>query len=192
MTVSRKPNLISKLIKLGVILSLLASVYGVLQSDGWQVHPVEAGWLGGALLLTEASFILGALLMASSAGECVLRQKGVRQSCLSLVRLKHDARRLAQRLLRSRLFALGFWLNWFGAAGTSIILALAAVRFAPPGGVSLPLLAIIAIDLLATFGWRTALEIKRRRARNDEPDNGAASTASRSARLRSAARGALV
>jgi uncharacterized membrane protein len=121
----------------------------------------EVVWMGISLLVTEALFIVGAVLMAVSAGESLSDFKRLHHWPRKLNEFKKNARQFAERLIVSRLFTIGFWINFAGAVGTSVILIVAVVKFAPYTGIGV--LTIIAIDLITTFGWRIPLELARRR-----------------------------
>jgi hypothetical protein len=68
---------------------------------------------------------------------------------------------LAGKLLVSRWFMAGFWLNFLGAVGTSLVLIVGVVYLVPKAGWGL--LVVVGLDLLATFGWRIPLVSKHRK-----------------------------
>jgi hypothetical protein len=151
-----------KLIISLVILSLGLMIYDALYGGRLYSQIKNLGWLSAVLLLTEACFIAGAVIMAISAGESFRRLK-LRHWPRHIVRLRGQAKIFAARVVASRLFAIGFWLNFIGAVGTSLILIAAVILFVPQAGWGLGL--IIILDLLATFGWRVPLEVQRRTLR---------------------------
>lgn len=125
-------------------------------------HLSSVTWIGICLLITEAFFVIGALLMAISAGENLSEFKRLRHWPRRLSELRNSARHFAEKMILSRTFTIGFWLNFIGAVGTSLILIGAVIAFTPYTGFGI--LIVIIIDLIATFGWRIPLELTRRRA----------------------------
>jgi hypothetical protein len=114
---------------------------------------------GGALVLTEVSFIAGALLMAAAIGESFEGISGRKHLWAKAMYARKHTKRLAEQFLESRLFGLGFWLNFIGAVGTTAILAVGVVTVLPVG--SWALLLVLLVDLLATFSWRIPLQMTR-------------------------------
>lgn len=120
---------------------------------------------GVALVITEIFFTAGALIMAVEIGA---ELSGEIRGPHWLYRLRHARRNLrkhAKAAIRSRWFGLGFWLNFIGAVGTSLILIVGIMSVAKIAG--LGLIAILAIDLVASFAWRVPLHINRRKMRTN-------------------------
>jgi hypothetical protein len=113
------------------------------------------------LLLTEALFIVGALVMLAAVGEKI-PSFHPRRWVGNVNFLKKEIKAISSRAISSRLFGFGFWLNFIGAVGTSVILMLGVVRLFPIQAWGL--LLILVIDLLATFGWRVPLQMARKKA----------------------------
>jgi hypothetical protein len=120
------------------------------------------GKFGVALIITEALFTLGALLMATSVGLEVAGANRLHRVYRILRQSRARARQMATEILESKLFALGFWMNFAGAVGTSVILISVVASFVPTTGWGL--LLLLFLDLLATFLWRVPLHIKRKKS----------------------------
>jgi hypothetical protein len=60
-------------------------------------------------------------------------------------------------------FGAGFWLNFLGAVGTSLLLIYSVMKYVPFAGWGL--LVLLVLDLAATFGWRVPLQLARQRHR---------------------------
>lgn len=146
-----------------VVASLVATIYDWARVGDILGRLSEIGWLGAVLIATEACFIIGALLMAVSAGESIAHVRHPRHWWAHMRYLRQEVKTIAGRMLSSRLFAIGFWLNFAGAVGTSLVLVFGVIHFLPHTGWGL--LILIVIDLVATFGWRLPLEYHRRKAR---------------------------
>lgn len=159
-TLSRYQNAI-----IGIILvsSLIATVIVVVQSPALMKSAYsQLYWVGPALLLSETSFIIGALLMAISAGENISHYRRLRHIPRGIVDLRRNVRFFAEKILVSKLFAIGFWMNFAGAVATSGLLIAGLSTVAPLA--SAGIITVIIIDLIATFGWRVPLEVARRKA----------------------------
>jgi hypothetical protein len=120
-----------------------------------------------ALVVSEAFFIGGALLVAGSLGHHVLSSRGGTESATRLTAMRNvraTYRELAHHVGSSRAFSLGFLLNWVGAAGTGIVLAVGIILVLPVS--SWGLLILPLLDLVATFSWRTPLASRLRNARD--------------------------
>ncbi len=143
-----------------IILAIALTVIDWLQGGQVNVQLQKNGWLGIAILITEAFFVGGALLMAITAGENLLSLHP-KHWVTHFSYLKREARTLAHKLIRSRLFMFGFWLNFVGAIGTSLILIIGIILFVPQAGWGV--LIIVVLDLLASFGWRALAIAKRKK-----------------------------
>lgn len=126
-------------------------------------------WAAPSLLVTEALFIVGACMMAVSVGENLAEFRHPRQWYKGIMMVRSHTRSYAEKLIISPRFSFGFWCNFVGAAGTSIILIVGLWTVAPV--TSAGLVAIIVLDLIATFGWRIPLEIARRKVRASHVEN---------------------
>lgn len=149
----------------GILLvsSLVATVIVVIRSPALLDSAYsQLYWVGPALLVSELSFIIGALLMAISAGENISHYRRLRHIPHGIVELRRNARFFAQKILVSKLFAVGFWMNFAGAVATSGLLIAGLSTVAPLA--SAGIITVIIIDLIATFGWRVPLEVARRKA----------------------------
>jgi hypothetical protein len=120
----------------------------------------ELAWLGSGLLISEVCFIAGALVMTVSLGVEVAGNNRVHGWWKKLRYARREVKSMAQEAVASRLFGFGFWLNFVGAVGTSILLALSVIKFIPLAGWGL--LVLVIIDLVATFSWRIPVHIARR------------------------------
>ena len=127
-------------------------------------------WTGPALLMTELMFIVGAVMMAMSAGEELSTYRHPRHWHHGIRALRQNTRRFAENLIISPLFEIGFWLNFVGAIGTSVIIIAGLIIVAPYTGLGITI--IVFIDLIATFGWRVPLEIARRKVKKHVKDHG--------------------
>ncbi len=120
------------------------------------------GKLGATLLVTEALFTLGAVLMGASVGLEVVGTSRLHRAFHTFKQSRVRVRQIANEILESRIFAFGFWMNFAGAVGTSLVLISVVIGYVPTAGWGLLLLLIL--DLLATFAWRVPLHVKRRKS----------------------------
>jgi hypothetical protein len=147
-----------------VIFSLVWTVLDWSRFDGLKDRAVQSVPLALGLGVTELLFVAGALLMALTAGN-ELFEGWTKHSAWKKVGLaRKNYKALAHSLAVSPLFSAGFWLNFAGAVGTSLILILAVFKFVPVAGWGL--LILLIIDLAATFGWRLPLHKRRMQLRN--------------------------
>ncbi|MGB3023839.1 MAG: hypothetical protein WBB39_03475 [Candidatus Saccharimonadales bacterium] len=150
-----------------VLLTILVIVSIGLTVINWQLsgdlrsRMVEIVWVAPALFVTEALFVVGAIMMAVSAGENLAEYRHPRHWHRGVMTIRRQTRQFAEKLVISTLFTVGFWCNFAGAVGTSLILIIGLALIAPL--TSLGVTLIIVIDLIATFGWRIPLEIARRK-----------------------------
>lgn len=152
----KKPLIISL-----IIASIVLTVYDWTNIKDVHSYLWSAGVVGIGIVIAEVLFIAGVVFMAISAGESFPSIKKIHKWPGHFSALRGDTRSFAENLLTSRLFAIGFWMNFVGAVGTSTILVFAILKFAPYTGIGV--LAVIIVDLVATFGWRIPLEIARQR-----------------------------
>ncbi len=127
-------------------------------------HLSQIVWTSGALAVTETLFIVGALIMALSLGERIEHFRSIKTWHHGIRYIRLHARQFGEQLIVSPTFTLGFWVNFVGAVGSSVILIIGLLSVAPY--TSLGILTVIVIDLVATFGWRIPIEIARRRLRH--------------------------
>jgi hypothetical protein len=115
-----------------------------------------------SLILSECLFLLGACLVAVAVGKHVFADCGGKpiRIAAAIRRVRRSYKSLASTALSSRLFRLGFNLNWIGAAATGLILALGILLALPVHAWGLLLLPIL--DIAATFGWRMPIAAKLR------------------------------
>jgi hypothetical protein len=111
-----------------------------------------------AVAITEICFITGAVLMLIALGE-EFAFANVKNVIKSSIHAKRNIKEIASKGIRTATFGIGFWLNFLGAVGTSLILLFGVFYVLPiqAWGVSL----IILIDLIATFAWRVPLQMIR-------------------------------
>jgi hypothetical protein len=117
--------------------------------------------LGVGLAVTEACFILGALFMAASVGIQIAESNRVHGWIRHMRYVRREVKTIAHQTGESRLFGVGFWLNFIGAVGTSTLLVAAVFYYLPVAGWWL-LIALLA-DLVVTFGWRIPVHLARRK-----------------------------
>jgi hypothetical protein len=118
--------------------------------------------IGAGLVVTELCFIIGALLMAASLGiQAFGGARGSRGIVRHVRHVRAQVRHIITQTGQSRLFGIGFWLNFFGAVGTSFLLVLATFYYIPIAGWWL--LGFLIIDLIATFGLRIPVHIARKK-----------------------------
>lgn len=150
------------------VLSIAYTLYDWSQLKEIQKEISNIAYLGGALLFTEACFIIGALIMAATITEVVAELK--QKSWLRRLQyVRTHVRQLAHSFLKSKVFGFGFWLNFTGAVGTTVILAVGVIMVLPVG--SWLLLVLLAIDLIATLGWRVPVQLQRRNIMKKESIN---------------------
>jgi hypothetical protein len=143
------------------VLSLVWIIYDW-SSEGLlaaRAHALVAAGL--YLVITETCFIVGAIIMAATLGVGVATEGHRFKRWYRHIRyVRSEAKHLALSLVENHWFAVGFWLNFFGAVGTSLILIGVVTADAPFAGWGL--LVLLVLDLAATFGWRIPLHMKRR------------------------------
>ena len=107
-----------------------------------------------ALTLSEILFIAGACFVAGAVGKHVFAGCGWKpiRVAAAIRNVRRSYRSLASSAISSRLFRIGFNLNWIGAAATGVITALGILIVLPVHAWGLLLLPIL--DIAATFGWR--------------------------------------
>ncbi len=133
-----------------VILSvgfLFFTPYDQLIDRAIQVLP----WVGTTLILTEALFIIGLIIMALAAG----------MSVRNPWRLRREITTILQQTVTSRMFWVGFWINLVGAIGSTVVLAIALFKVLPIQ--SWAIILILVADLFATILLR--VWVMRYRAR---------------------------
>jgi hypothetical protein len=118
--------------------------------------------IGASLVVTELCFILGALLMAASLGiNAFGGARGSRAIARHVKHVRSQVKTIIMQTGQSRLFGVGFWLNFFGAVGTSFLLVLATFYYIPVAGWWL--LGFLIIDVIATFGLRIPVHLARKK-----------------------------
>jgi hypothetical protein len=144
-----------------VVLSLIWIIYDWAHLNQLNVRAGNFVHLATWLAVTEACFIVGAILMAASLGVGVVREQGrIRDWLKHLHHVRRQSKSLASTLIDSKIFALGFWLNFLGAVGSSLVLVAFVLHVSPLTGSGL--LFVLLVDLAASFGWRIPLHLKRR------------------------------
>jgi hypothetical protein len=145
------------------VASIIYTIYDWSYFDSLKNHLSAVALLGAGLVFTEFCFIAGGLIMALALGETLIASG---RWWRRLHQVRRQVRRLASQAIQSPLFGFGFWLNFLGAVGTSVILMYGVVAFLPRG--SWLVLGALLLDLIATFGWRVPLEVSRRRKLRDQ------------------------
>ena len=115
---------------------------------------------GIGLVLTEICFTAGAVIMATViAAELSTELAG--HWVNRIAHARRNLRRHAVAAVGSRWFGFGFWLNFAGAVGTSLLLIAGVFSVVRWAGIGLALL--LALDLVATFAWRVPVHLSRRK-----------------------------
>jgi hypothetical protein len=144
-----------------VALSLIWILFDVTRLNALTTQASKIAYIAAGLLITETLFIIGAILMAASLGISAASQGHLLKKWYEHARhVRKQAKSLAGSIIDSKLFAMGFWMNFVGAVGTSLLLVILVLRFAPVAGSGL--LIVLLIDLAATFGLRIPLHLKRK------------------------------
>lgn len=126
---------------------LFFTPYDQLLDNAKQVLP----WVGTAIILSEALFITGLIIMAIAAG----------MSVRNPWRLRRELKAIFRSAANSRLFWVGFWINVVGAVGSTGSVCVALFKVLPVQ--SWAIILIPLADLLATALLR--LWVIRYRAR---------------------------
>jgi hypothetical protein len=116
--------------------------------------------LGIGLALTEACFIIGAIVAAASVGMLLSAQGGFVGWWKNLRHARRNIQDVMQSITRNKLFEFGFWLNLLGAVGTSLLLGVAVVMLLPV--VAWWILILLILDIAASLGWRIPLYRSRK------------------------------
>lgn len=132
----------TKTIKRGLLWSLviisvgflLFTPYDQLLDNAKQVLP----WVSTAIILSEALFITGLIIMALAAGMSVRHPW----------RLRRELKAIFRTTANSRLFWVGFWINVIGAVGSTGSVCVALLKVLPVQ--SWAIILIPLADLLAT------------------------------------------
>lgn len=115
------------------------------------------GWM---IFFFEVCFVLGAVIMSVAIGNEIPKYHPLKW--LNHIRkLRRDIKIIATQSITSRLFGFGFWLNFFGALGTSSIVIVGIIRHLPFE--SWGLIALLAVDIIVTFSWRVPLQLMRKK-----------------------------
>jgi hypothetical protein len=165
--ISFKPNTalrLNRLKNLALVMLLVGSLaltvanQSVLSRITHEVSTVKA--LALVLLICEVAFVAGALLMMASLGVKFEERTRIHAWWKHLKYARREIKTMATQALTSKLFGFGFWLNFAGAVGTSLVLAVTVIKFAPVVGWGL--LVVIIVDLIATFAWRIPVHMYRK------------------------------
>jgi hypothetical protein len=157
LTANRLKNLILVLLVVGSLAFTLSN-RSVYEHIAHQAQTIRL--LGIILLVCEICFVAGALIMMASLGVQLEEGTRLKRWWGHLKYARQEFKTVASQALTSRLFGFGFWLNFAGALGTSLVLAFTVLTVAPATGIGL--LIVIGVDLVATFAWRVPLHYLRR------------------------------
>jgi hypothetical protein len=146
-----------------IVLSIAWSLYVWISYGSLYEKLGQVSGLGAIMFMSELAFTVGAIIMLVSLGEDFPWRK-IHLWPSHVMRARRDLKLFANEAIQSKLFGFGFWLNFVGAVLTSLILFGGILVLLPVQAWGL--LVIVIIDLLATFGWRVPLHIKRRNARD--------------------------
>ena len=80
-------------------------------------------WIGVGILISESLFIIGLGMMALEAGHELGKNPFFWRK-----KLRH----VVSRMVRTKLFWLGFWINAIGAVGTAVIVSIGIIKTLPP------------------------------------------------------------
>lgn len=131
---------------------LFFTPYDQLLDNAKQVLP----WVGTAVVLSEALFIIGLIIMAIAAGTSIRHPWRLRREIKTLFR---------DTVVKSRLFWVGFSINVIGALGSTGSICVALFMVLPVQ--SWAIILIPLADILATVLLR--LWVIRYRAREGDP-----------------------
>ena len=133
-------------------LALLWSIYTWFDG-GW--HPSglthSLGRYALALLIAEIAFISGMILMFFSVNLKSFGEKK-RISDFSINKIRQNYPEIARATVDRSRWRFGFFLNWFGAIASTMVLSLAVIFLTPIK--SWGLLIPFTLDLVATCGLR--------------------------------------
>ena len=118
-------------------------IFGTLRP---RLQVVDFAGVGSLLVLSEAAFVLGLVLIATATGRSLGR------NVRSLAALRSETKAILQAVGKQRLTRVGLYLNWGGAAGTALVLVGAVLVLLPPA--SWGLATVPAVDLAGTFALR--------------------------------------
>ncbi len=158
------PQIRLSLLTLVAVFSIGWTIYDWARLDELKSRVEGIAYLGVSLMLSEAFFIVGAILMLLAIGE-ELPTLHFTKWLHHLRFVKREIKTIASSAIQSRLFGIGFWMNFTGAVLTSLILVFGVVKLLPIQAWGI--LLILAIDLIATFGWRIPLHISRKRLKDE-------------------------
>lgn len=105
------------------------------------------------LLICEVCFVSGAILMLVGAGNTF---RGVSGWIKGIKEARQNARLIAEHISTSRVFRVGFNLNWVGAVGTGVVLFGGVLLILPITSWGLAVLPFL--DIVASFGWRCPID----------------------------------
>jgi ornithine decarboxylase len=129
------------------VASLLWTVAELLFGDFRpRLEVVDFAGVGSLLVLSEAAFVLGLVLIAAARGRTLGRV------LRSLTTLRSESRAILQSVGSQRVSRVGLYVNWIGAAGRAIVLIGAVIILLPPAAWGLA--ALPAVDLARTFALR--------------------------------------
>lgn len=136
----------TKIIKRGLLWGLL--IYSVGSLFFMPIGPIldrfkaVVPWIGTGVIATEALFIIGLLVMATSLGLRIHNPFQLRKQMKSIL----------QEAVASRMFWNGFWINAVGACGSSLLLCIGIFSALPVTSWGLVYLPIA--DLATTIAIR--------------------------------------
>lgn len=122
------------------------------------------------LLLTEICFVIGAIMVAAGLGKSIFRGTGYNPIAWlkAIGKLRGEYHSFAERINTSTSFRIGFNLNWIGAVGTGLVLAIGILVVLP--ATAWGLLILPALDIAASFGWRTPISRKLKHLREGKAE----------------------
>lgn len=109
------------------------------------------------ILICEICFVAGLALMLVGLGTSFDSIFGWLKA---LWQVRKDPTLLLGHLSASRVFRLGFNLNWLAAVGTGVLAVVGVITVLPVSGWGLLVPAVL--DILASFGIRVPIELKFR------------------------------
>lgn len=112
----------------------------------------EMTFFAVAFIVTEACFNIGLVMLAASAGKSTLQALRQRSQILPA---------LLAAVKDSKWGRLGFYLNWVGAFGATLVVLVGALWFLP--GAAKALALVLGLDILSTFALRLPLWSKLHR-----------------------------
>jgi hypothetical protein len=123
------------------VLTLIMNPLGELKRSLFDVAP----WAGVGVIVSEAMFTSGIMMMAWAVG----------LGWGNPLKLRKALAEICGRANGSRLFWFGLWVNSFGAVGSAVVISIGLIFYLPPE--SYGLLGIAFADLAATIVIRRAI-----------------------------------